>query len=354
MLDDLDFMAPMRSRFAIPEYNGQHAIYFATHANGLIPISAQYIQQHYYKKWNNYHVLQPDRWQNLVEEQHHDISNFLGKLLDINAQHLAFDQDGQSLLKQLVDDFPNISHCYTIDENLPDIFKQYYALEYCCLPESQLNTDGIVRLIEAVIEPNSLFYLPSISHKTGNAFFVDAIRKAAIDKGIVVVWDISLAVNNMDVDLHSANILYAVFRTNAYLSGGNEPIYVTYARKRIFDSHSFPLLNAASLIASVDLLAKTSIKEIRKKSNDLFTYFSLLITELSPSYKIITNHDTVNLSGYFVIHTNHSIYDELLKGGFVVTSLEEKRIAISFNSLYNTYQDVYRLFLILKDIKDNA
>src|SRR5690606_3531227 len=163
------------------------------------------------------------------------------------STHLAFDNDGQVLLNKLVDTHPNFNKCYTFLENIPVVFKQKYSIVNIKIDKSLNHTDGIVQYILNEVEANSFLYLPSISTTTGNAFHVDSIRDAAIKKNIIIIWDISLAINNMNVDLKSANILYAIFRTNAFMHGGANGIYGCYSKNASFNHSNFPLLNAISL-----------------------------------------------------------------------------------------------------------
>lgn len=341
-LDDLDFLAPMRNRFAIPEYKHTAAIYFASHERGLSPISVQYIYQSLYKKWNNYHLLQPEKWARIIHEYGQDATYQMGKLLNVNPDLIGFDLDAQHLLNQIVIDFPNISKCYTLSDTLPESLQQYYIIDQIILEPSQLNTAGLIQYINDVVPASSLLYLPSIDFATGNLLCVEDVKSAATQKGIVILWDITLAVNNMDVDLITANMMYAVFKTNAFLNGGPDAIYGFYAKNSFDAAVEFPILNAASFLATLDLMNITSMKDIREKANRLIRYFILLQAELDSSIQIITSADSIKWSAYFVLQVREGVYDFLIQHGVVVTAIDSTHIALSFNAYYNRYYEIGR------------
>lgn len=353
-LDDLDFLAPMRNRFAIPEYNHTAAIYFASHERGLSPISVQYIYQSLYKKWNNYHLLQPEKWASVIHEYGQDATHQMGKLLNVAPALIGFDLDTQHLLNQIILDFPNISKCYSLSDTVPEIIQQYYIVDRITLAVSQQGTEGLIQYINDVIPANSLLYLPSIDFATGDLLCVEDVKAAATQKGIVILWEITLAVNNMDIDLVAANMMYAVFKTNAFLNGGPDAIYGFYAKNGFENAVEFPILNAASFLATLDLMNITSMKDIREKANRLITYFTLLQEELDSSIQIVTSADSIKWSGYFVLQVREGVYDFLIQHGVVVTAINPTHIALSFNAYYNRYYDVYAFYLLLKEYYRNV
>ncbi|SGZ47885.1 CIC11C00000001668 [Sungouiella intermedia] len=83
-----------------------------------------------------------------------------------------------------------------------------------------LNTQDILREIEAHKDELALVCLPGIQYYTGQCFDMERITKSAHQHGITVGWDLAHAVGNVPLRLHDWGVDFAAWCSYKYLNSG--------------------------------------------------------------------------------------------------------------------------------------
>jgi cysteine sulfinate desulfinase/cysteine desulfurase-like protein len=82
-----------------------------------------------------------------------------------------------------------------------------------------LSTDTILAAINSN-ETASICFLSAIQYKTGQLLDVDRITSYARERGIIMGWDLSHAVGNVELTLHEWDVDFAVWSCDKYLNAG--------------------------------------------------------------------------------------------------------------------------------------
>lgn len=280
--------------------------------------------------------------------------------------------------------------------------------------EELLRTEDILSIIEEQGDSIALVMFSGVQYYTGQYFDMKTITAAAQKKGCVVGWDLAHAVGNVEIKLHDWNVDFACWCSYKYLNSGPGGIAGAFIhekhafnfdlpkfagwwghdRKSRFQmGHEFkslpgaagfqisnpPLWQMASLLGSLNVFAKTSMKQLRAKSDILTAYLELLLLhrygysedeEETPAKQAkldnenLTNKSNVHLSIVTPINPSErgcqlsvkfnvpikSVHEQLEKRGIVVDTREPHVMRIAPAPLYNSFTDVHRFVTILGEV----
>ena len=115
------------------------------------------------------------------------------------------------------------------------------------------------------------------------------------------------------------------------------------------------VFNMAALKTSLHLFESAGMKNIRMKSLQLTGYLEFLIKQLAHlNFEIITPTDPTQrgaqLSLYFK-ERGKQIHQKLVDNGIVVDFREPGVIRVAPAPLYNSFEDVYRFYELLMEIR---
>jgi kynureninase len=115
------------------------------------------------------------------------------------------------------------------------------------------------------------------------------------------------------------------------------------------------VFNMVALRASLKLIDKAGMQNLRNKSVQLTGYLEFLLGQLDNlDFEIVTPaHSTergAQLSLYFR-ERGKEIHEQMTQNGVVVDYREPGVIRVAPAPLYNSFMDVYRFYEILKDLK---
>jgi kynureninase len=117
-----------------------------------------------------------------------------------------------------------------------------------------------------------------------------------------------------------------------------------------------PILQAAALMASLNIFQEAGINALRKKSVVLSNYLMFLLSQINPDNKhftILTPGDSRERGCQFSLYFPHNgkkIFDLLTKAGIVVDYREPNVIRVAPVPLYNTFREVFRFADVLHKI----
>ena len=235
----------------------------------------------------------------------------------------------------------------------------------------------------------ALVLVGGVSYYTGQYFDLGAITKAAHAVGALAGFDLAHAVGNVPLNLHDWDVDFAVWCSYKYLNGGPGASGAVYIHERFSldprvprfggwggsDSatrfqmlHDFvpergadgwslsvaPALTLASLEASLELFAQAGMDRLRTKSIRLTNYLEYLLSNLpAGTFEILTptaeHARGAQLSVYFY-KGGPSLQTALAQAGIITDYREPGVIRFSPTPLYNSFEDVYRLYEALGTI----
>jgi len=231
--------------------------------------------------------------------------------------------------------------------------------------------------------------LTHVHYKTGRAWDMAALTRAAQDAGALVIWDLSHSAGALPVDLNGAGADFAVGCGYKYLNGGpGAPAYIFVAERHQagappalagwmghaapfeFDDRYWPsagieryrcgtpaVLGMAALEAGVDLLAEADMAALREKSCRLGDLFLSLTEALCPDqgFAVACPTDAAVRGSQVSLHHEHgyAIMQALIDARVIGDFRAPDILRFGFAPLYVRYVDVYDAVATLAEIMRN-
>lgn len=401
-LDQSDPLNKFRNKFNIPEEGGQQMIYFAGNSLGLMPIISKASVMRELEVWEKMGVLgQHERWVDYHKRLTKSTATIVGaklkevvvmNALTINLHLLliSFYQPTPKRNKIIIEQgaFPSDRyaiesqirlHGYDPSDSLIEIRPR--KNELC------LRTKDIIDTIDRYGDSLATILIGSVNYYTGQAFEIEKITKAGHSVGARVGFDLAHGAGNLNLDLHSWKVDFAVWCSYKYLCGGpGSPggIFVhekhgdwsgprlngwwgnKQSTRFLMDSELDPIVGAegwqisnapilamACLISSMSVFDTAGMPAIIKKSIKLTGYLEYLIDSLEQYIKIITpknyRHRGAQLS-LVVKKEPKKVFNGLRSKKIVCDWREPDVIRVAPAPLYNTFVDIYRFYEIIKGL----
>ncbi|KAJ3148019.1 hypothetical protein HDU86_007587 [Geranomyces michiganensis] len=261
--------------------------------------------------------------------------------------------------------------------------------------EHTLRTEDITDVIAREGDTIALVMFSGIQYYTGQFFDLEAIAKAARAKNCIVGFDLAHAVGNVPLKLHDWDVDFACWCTYKYLNAGPGGIGGAFINSRyakaelprmsgwwgtdpatkflmdnifrpIPGANSFRVSNpnvlaTVSLLASLNVFAKTSMAALRDKSILLTGYLEALLLDLSPQdagFTILTPRDPAQrgcqLSLLFDAGLMMPVFENLERNAIIVDERKPDVIRVAPTPLYNTFMDVWTFVSVLKKAINEA
>jgi len=256
--------------------------------------------------------------------------------------------------------------------------------------EKTLRDEDILATIEEHKDTLALVLLGGINYYTGQLFDMPAITAAAHRAGAFAGFDLAHAVGNVPLQLHDWEVDFAVWCSYKYLNSGPGAaggIYIQerYARDKDmlrlggwwgndeatrfkmekgfipkpnaggWNISTAQVFNMVALKASLPLFEEAGMDRLRAKSGELTAYLAYLLNQLTNlSFEIITplepHRRGAQLSLYFASQ-GKEIHQKMIGAGIIVDYREPGVIRVAPAPLYNSFEDVYQFYLILKQFQ---
>jgi kynureninase len=416
--DMRDPLAGFRARFALPaDARGEPLVYLCGHSLGLLPIAARELvneeleqwsrlavqaHEHGRRPWVPYHenltagltVLsgaRPDEvvaMNSLTVNLHLMLASFYrpqGKRTRILIEAGAFSSDRHAVTSQIVWrgldpqnallELPPPAGAVTVPEE---------AIEAC------LARHG---------EEIALVLWPGVQFRTGQAFDIARIARAAHAAGCIAGFDLAHSIGNTPLALHAADADFAVWCSYKYLNGGPGAIGGCFVHQRHSEAqprtshggtlpgtrlagwwgHELPtrflmepqfraapgaaawqisnppILAAAPLIASLSIFLQAGMEALREKSVALTGFLEELLRPLAPEVEILTPRDPGRRGCQLSLrlaageHRGKQAFDALAARGIVCDWRSPDIIRVAPVPLYNRFEDVWRFARALRD-----
>jgi kynureninase len=408
-LDAADILAPYRKQFELPVHaNGQPLIYLCGHSLGLAPRAALDIVSEELAEWaalgvTGHHTATRawiDYAQNFTKGLQHLTGALADEVVAMNSLtinlHLmmasfyrpvgmrdkilieegAFSSDRHAVLGQIG------WHQLNPDETLVEIAPR--------AGEETLRIEDIEAKIAELGSSLALVLWPGVQYRTGQAFDVARITRAAHAVGAVAGFDLAHAIGNLPLSLHDWNVDFAVWCSYKYLNAGPGAIGGAFIHEKLYaqEPHRLsgwwghdpktrfqmqpgfepangaagwavsnpPIFSAAPLIASLEMFRAAGIEELRAKSVRLTGYAErLLRAQVWRDVQIITPADPAQRGAQLSLRVSggqrrgRRIFDALGDHGIVCDWREPDLIRIAPCPFYNRFVDVHEMVEELAD-----
>jgi kynureninase len=243
-----------------------------------------------------------------------------------------------------------------------------------------------------------------VQFRTGQAFDLERIARAAHAAGAVAGFDLAHSIGNTPLALHAADADFAVWCSYKYLNGGPGAIGGCFVHQRHSEAQprtahggtlpgtrlagwwgheeqtrflmepqfraapgaaawqisNPPILAAAPLIASLSIFLQAGMEALRAKSIALTGFLEELLQPLAPEVEILTPRDPerrgCQLSLRLAAGERHGrqVFDALADRGMVCDWRSPDIIRVAPVPLYNRFEDVWRFAGALSEILQAA
>jgi kynureninase len=407
-MDDADTLSGYRNRFLFPKHKGKDVVYFCGNSLGLQPKGAkEYYEQelndwaafgvegHFQAKrpWFSYHKNFTQSLANIVGATTNEVVAMNSLTVNLHLLMLSFYKPSKQRYKIIMEAgaFPS----------------DMYAMETQALFHGFDPADAIVEIaprkgehcidhsdIEAAIQKHknnlALVLFGGVNYYTGQYFDLKRIAELAHRVGALVGFDLAHAVGNKVMHLHDWDVDFACWCSYKYLNSGPGAVggifvHETHLKNKdtfrlagwwghdektrfkmkkgfkpmktaeSWQMSNAQVLNMAAHRASLDIFDELSMTDLANKSFELTNYAEFLLRKLTQlKFDIITPDNPLErgcqLSLLFKSR-GKEVFDHLQKNGVVADWREPNVIRIAPVPLYNSFQDVYTMYEILKGIK---
>lgn len=398
-LDQTDPLKTYREKFLIPkDKNGNDTIYLAGNSLGLQPKTVRaYVEQelkdwetfavegHTQAKnpWLPYHEFLTDQTAKLVGAKPEEVVNMNSLTVNLHLLFVSFYKPTKERHKILIEANSFPSDHYAVQSQIKfhgfDVENSLIEMK----PregENTIRTQDIEELIEKEGDSIALIWFAGVNYYTGQAFEMEKITKAGQKKGCIVGFDLAHATGNLVLNLHDWNVDFAVWCNYKYMNGGpgaiggafvnekyltdkNIPKFLGWwghdKETRFLMDHKYisiptveswqisnpPILQLASLKASLDIFDEAGMKTLREKSERLTGFMEFLINEKeNENISIITPENAIERGCQLSLRIKNNgkeLYKKLLDDGVICDWREPDVIRVAPVPLYNTFEEVY-------------
>lgn len=396
-LDEAEPLRALRERFALPRgARGESLVYLCGHSLGLMPLAARGLVMEELDDWARLAVLGHERGRRPWIPYHENLRDGLASLtgargaevvamssLTVNLHLLlaAFYRPSGEKRRILIEAgaFSSDRHAVTSQITWRGLDPQEALVELT----APAGTDTIPEeSIEAYLAEHgakvALVLWPGVQYRTGQAFDLGRIARAAHRAGCVAGFDLAHSIGNVPHALHDIDADFAVWCSYKYLNAGPGAIGGCFIHERHERPHlagwwgheaatrfrmgpefhaapgaagwqisNPPILSAAPLIASLALFEEAGMQKLRQKSVALTGYLEYLLDRLAPDVELITPRAidsrgcqlSIRIKG--AVGRGQRVFDALTAQGVIGDWREPDTIRLAPIPLYNSFADAF-------------
>ena len=402
-LDAKDELRKYRDKFHIPlQKNGEEHIYMCGNSLGLQPKrTKEFLNQeledwatfgvegHFHAKnpWMPYHEFLTESYAKIVGAKPTEVVAMNTLTVNLHLMMVSFYQPTEKRHKIIIegDAFP--SDIYAVESQIKHHGFSPKTSLIKLRPrdgESAIRTEDIQTIIEREGDEISLIMLGGVNYYTGQVFDFENITKLAQAKGINVGFDLAHAAGNIKLELHKWGVDFAVWCSYKYLNSGPGSVAAAFVHERHHSTNlnrfagwwghnkedrfkmpdSFnpiqsaegwqlsnpPILSLAAIRASLSIFDEVGMDKLVEKSKELTKYLLYLLNTIDTDrIEIITPEERGCQLSIRVKNGNKTLFDVITEKGVVADWREPDVIRVAPIPLYNSFQDVFNFYNILKE-----
>ncbi|MBT1701270.1 kynureninase [Fulvivirgaceae bacterium PWU4] len=408
-LDQQDPLRSFRSRFLLPRVNGKTALYFTGNSLGLQPKTTKnFVNEeledwaklgveghvHARRPWLYYHKFTKKALARLTGAKPSEVVAMNQLTVNLHLMLVSFYNPTKERFKILTEHGAFSSDQYAFETQLKfhGHDPEQALIELKPRPgETVLRTEDILEAITTHGPQLALVIFGGVQYYTGQFFDLKKITEAAHRAGAMAGFDLAHAIGNVPLNLHKDDVDFAVWCSYKYLNAGPGAIAGAFVHechaknaalprfagwwghneaerfqmKKGFQPiagadgwqvSNVPILQSAALLASLEIFEEASIKNLRAKSELLTGYLEFILREIDPARQHFELLTPVNPKergcqlSVFMKQNGKKIFRKLTAAGVIADWREPDVIRVAPVPLYNTFEDVWRLGDILRQI----
>ncbi|MFT6722324.1 MAG: kynureninase [Flavobacteriaceae bacterium] len=410
-LDLNDPLKEYRDMFHIPKHKGAAVSYFTGNSLGLQPKTARkYVEQimkdwedlavdgHFYAKepWWEYHEMLAAPLAKIVGAKLSEVSVMNTLTVNLHFLMVSFYRPTATRYKILCEEkaFPSDQYMFQSQVKFHGLDPTLAIVEIAKRPgEDFWRKEDLLAAIDEHGDSLALVLMGGVNYYNGQVFPMQEITSAAKEKGAYVGWDLAHAAGNVPLDLHNWGVDFASWCSYKYLNSGPgnaaaiyiheqylnrtdlprfegwwgsdkdlrfkmQTSFVPMSNADAWQVSNAPILAMAPFLASLEIFNKVGMEALWSKQKLLVGFLEHILKEVSQAspfeIRVITPKERGSqLSVYFAKH-GRTIFDSLMAEGFVTDWREPNVMRFAPVPLYTTFEDIYRLGLMLERSIKNA
>lgn len=407
--DSADPLRSFRARFALPrDASGAELIYLAGHSLGLAPLAARTLVEEELDDWAQLAVLGHEAARRPWIPYHENLTAGLCQLTGAQASEViamnsltvnihmmlaSFYRPAGARTKILIEAgaFSSDRHAVASQITWHGLEPQHELLELAPREgEDLIREEAIETCLAASGAEIALVLWPGVQFRTGQAFDIRRLARAAHDAGCLVGVDLAHSIGNTPLSLHADDVDFAVWCGYKYLNAGPGAIGGAFIHERHVNTRprlsgwwghdpatrfemkpefraaagaagwaisNPPVLAAAPLVASLGLFQEARIERLRAKSVQLTGYLEFLLGKLEPDVTLISPRDAASRGCQLSLRVRGGgsasgsqagrgrgaqVFAWLAAHGVACDWREPDVIRVAPVPLYNSFEDVFR------------
>jgi kynureninase len=417
--DARDPLRRYRARFALPcNERGEPLVYLSGHSLGLMPVAARELVNEELNEWARLAVLGHEHARRPWIPYHENLTAGLVALSGARASeviamnsltvnlHLmlaSFYRPHGPRNRILIEAgaFSSDRHALTSQIAWWGLDPASVLIELAPLAgEDIVSEQAIEECLARHGEQIALLLWPGVQFRTGQAFDLPRLARAAHRHGCIAGFDLAHSIGNLPLDLHATDADFAVWCSYKYLNAGPGAIGGCFVHQRHSDaqprdrhggalpgarlagwwSHEQPtrflmesqfqaadgvaawqisnppILAAAPLIASLAVFLEAGIAALRAKSVELTDLLDELIRPLAPAVHILTPHESARRGCQLSLRIaggtarGRRVFDALNARGMICDWRTPDIIRVAPVPLYNRFEDAWHFARALTQV----
>ena len=409
--DKKNILHKYRDQFHMPmQANGTPYVYLCGNSLGLQPKStAGHLQQelldwqnlgvegHFHAKnpWLPYHEFLTEAMARVVGGKPHEVVVMNTLTVNLHLMMVSFYQPKGKRNKILIeaDAFPSDKYAVESQIRFHGLDPKICKIELTARKgEICLRMEDIKAVIEEKGEEIALIMLGNTNYYTGQFFDMKAIAEWGHAKGCMVGFDCAHGAGNVPLKLHDSGCDFAVWCNYKYLNAGPGSLGGAFVHERhahnkdlprfegwwghnkatrfkmrdAFDPtpgieawqlSNPPILSMVAVWASLKMFDEIGMDNLRKKAISLTAYLEELVKSLGEEIVNIVTPEDPNQRGtqlsIQVKNANKDLFNTITAEGVIADWREPNVIRVAPVPMYNSYEDVYHFYAILKNALAN-
>ena len=406
-LDERDPLKEVRNKFHIPkDNNGKDWLYFTGNSLGLQPkVTADYIQQelkdwanlgvegHFEAKnpWLHYHEYLTDNMAKIVGAKPKEVVVMNTLTTNLHLLMVSFYSPTKTKYKIVIESDAFPSDRYAVQSQLKfHGFSENDLIEWKPRKgEELLRIEDLEDIIEKHGDEIAMLLIGGVNYYTGQFLDIKKIAEIGHSKNCIVGIDLAHGAGNIQPNLHDSGVDFAAWCTYKYLNSGPGSLAGLFVHERHADDKDLPrfagwwnhnketrfnmrmpfdvmegaegwqlsnppILSMAAIKASLDLFEEVGMDVLREKSEKLTAYFEFLINQIETDrIRIITPKNPKERGCQLSIQVKNadkSLHQKLMDHHIITDWREPDVIRCAPVPMYNSFEDVYQMVSILKEL----
>jgi kynureninase len=410
-LDSKDELKDFRSKFFIPQHEGEDTVYFTGNSLGLQAKStAIYIQQelndwaqfgveghfHAHNPWLSYHEIFPKLISKIVGAKEEEVVVMNQLTVNLHLLMVSFYRPTKQRYKIICEAKAFPSDQYALESQVRFHGYKYEDAVVEVTPregEHTIRLEDILSTIEANKDSVALVMFGGVNYYTGQLFDMKTITEAAHKAGAICGFDLAHAAGNVELKLHDWAVDFACWCSYKYLNSGPGGVSGAFIHEKHIADESLqrfagwwgykkstrfkmdrgfepiptaegwqlsnaPVLSMAAHKASLDIFEEAGFDKLVAKGKLLSGYLHFVLNEINKQQteKVIEIISPTNDAergcqvSMLMLKDGKKVFDELMKQGVIADWREPNVIRVAPVPLYNSFEDVWRFGNIISGL----